>query len=46
MIFTGKENLKRERSRTETWVAIVNLVLSFLAVLFIPYFETLLKNLL
>lgn len=46
MIFTGKENIKRERSRTETWVAIVNLVLSFLAVLFIPYIELLLKNLL
>lgn len=46
MIFTGKNDLKRERSRTETWVAIVNLVLSFLVLFFIPYFETLLKNLL
>ncbi len=46
MIFTGRENLKRERSRTETWVAIVNLALSFLVILLIPYFETLLKNLL
>ncbi len=46
MIFTGNESFKRERSRTETWVAIVNLVLSFIAVLFIPYFELLLKNLL
>lgn len=46
MIFTGKNDLKRERSRTETWVAIVNLVLSFLVIFFIPYFETLLKNLL
>jgi len=46
MIFTGNENIKTERSRIETWVSIINLTLSFLTILFIPYFELLLKNLL
>ncbi len=46
MIFTGDENIKRERPHLESWIAIINLILSFLVILFIPYFELLLKNLL
>lgn len=45
MIFTGRENTGKETSRVETWVPVVNLVLSILTLLFIPYIELLLKNL-
>ncbi|UBM63131.1 hydrogenase 4 subunit F [Candidatus Sulfidibacterium hydrothermale] len=46
MIFSENEKIKREKPHLESWIAIVNLILSFLVILFIPYFELLLKNLL
>ncbi len=46
MIFSHQEKPIKEKTHTETWVSIINLILSFLVILFIPYLELLLKNLL
>jgi len=46
MIFTGEEKFSKEKSHIETWVSTINLTLSFVIILFIPYLEFLLKNLL
>lgn len=46
MIFSHQEKPIKEKTHTETWVSIVNLILSFIVILFIPYLELLLKNLL
>jgi len=46
MIFSHEEKFIKEKTHTESWFSIVNLILSFLVILFIPYLELLLKNLL
>jgi hydrogenase-4 component F len=44
MVFTGTSPGKREHSRLETWVALVNLSLSILVILAFPAFEHLLAK--
>jgi hydrogenase-4 component F len=44
MLFTGNTPGNKERARIETWVPIINLSLSLLVLIFIPYIEALLKN--
>jgi hydrogenase-4 component F len=46
MLFTGEHNAAREKPRIETLVPIINLALSLVSLLFIPYFELLLKKIL
>jgi formate hydrogenlyase subunit 3/multisubunit Na+/H+ antiporter MnhD subunit len=46
MIFTGSMPGDVEKPRIETWVPIINLTLSLISLLFIPYFEHLLGKLL
>ncbi len=46
MIFTSHDEPYNGHSRIETWIPVVNLTLSFLSLLCIPFFEMLLKNLL
>lgn len=45
MIFTGNMPGEKEKPRIETWVPIINLTLSLISLLFIPYFEHLLGKL-
>lgn len=45
MIFTAHDKVSHGHSRLETWIPIVNLVLSLLTILLIPFFENLIKNL-
>jgi hydrogenase-4 component F len=44
MIFTGHSGMLKERPHIETWVPVINLILSLLPLFFIPYFELLLKS--
>lgn len=44
MIFTGHEEMSKHAGRIETWVPVINLLLSLLPLLFIPYFEQLLHK--
>lgn len=44
MLFTGSAPGNKERARIETWVPIINLTLSLMVLIFIPYIEALLKN--
>ena len=46
MIFSSEEKFITEKPFAEIWVSTINLILSFLVILFIPYLELLLKNLL
>lgn len=44
MIFTGHEEMSKHAARIETWVPVINLLLSLLPLLFVPYFEQLLHK--